>query len=412
MRPPLYIAKRYLFSKSNKNAVNIISRIAVIAVIIGSMALFIVLSGFAGLKDFALQFTNVIDSDLKITPARGKTLSLTSQQYQELQNIEGVQAFSQIVEERVFLQFKGKSNIAYIKGVDHNYKNITPVDSLLFTGDWMVDGLEEVVVGFAISNKLSLPIRDYRNLLEIYVPKPGTGQLNVIDPSSVFTKRRVVASGVYEINEELNSKYVFSEIALARDLLGLDSSKVSALEFKLFPSASEEEVSNQIKGVFAGQVSSETPSSGQEIIVKNRIQQNDALYKMLNSENLFTYLFVSLIAAIAIFNLAGTIIMVILEKRSNIRTLYFMGLTVKRIRKIFFYNGMLMTIIGVSIGLFLGSVIVLLQMQYGFVPITPSLPYPMKYKLLNLVIVFATICGLGWIASKMASLRVTEKLLS
>lgn len=365
------------------------------------MALFIVLSGFAGLKDFALQFTNVFDSDLKITPANGKTLTLSPEQFRSLQKIEGVAAASQIIEERVFLQYKGKSNIAYIKGVDSNYKDITPVDSLLFTGDWLLPNQDQVVVGFGISNKLSMPPGDYLNLLEIYVPRPGVGQLNIIDPSSVFRNRKVVASGVYEINEELNGKYVFSEIALARDLLGLDSTKVSSVEFKLKPDASQEAVSAKIAEILS-----------EEIILKNRIQQNDALYKMLNSENLFTYLFVSLIAAIAIFNLAGTIIMVILEKRSNIRTLYFMGLTIREIRKIFFYNGMLMTLLGVFIGLFLGSVTVLLQMQFGFVPITPTLPYPMKFKLLNLLIVFVTICGLGWIASKMASLRVTEKLLS
>ena len=145
MRYPLYIAKRYLFSKSNKNAVNIISRIAVVAVIIGSMALFIVLSGFAGLKDFALQFTNVFDSDVKVTPANGKTLTITPELYKKLQNVEGVDAFSQIIEERVFLQYKGKSNIAYIKGVDENYQKITPVDSLLFAGDWMQPDLDEVI---------------------------------------------------------------------------------------------------------------------------------------------------------------------------------------------------------------------------------------------------------------------------
>lgn len=387
---------------------NIISRIAVVAVIIGSMALFIVLSGFAGLKDFALQFTNVFDSDLQVKPAQGKTLSISPEQFKQLSAIEGLAGYAQIVEERVFLQYNGKNKIAYIKGVDANYAKITPVDSLLFTGEWMAPNMDEVVTGFGISNKLSLPPRDYGNLLEIYVPKPGTGQINMLDPSSVFTKRKVVASGVYEINEELNDKYVFAEVGFARDLLGLEANKVSSLEMKLQPGASEEVVIASINSIFAG--TDEVRS--QEVLIKNRIQQNDALYKMLNSENLFTYLFVSLIAAIAIFNLAGTIIMVILEKRGNIRTLFFMGLPVTEIRKIFFYNGMLMTFIGVSIGLLLGTVIVLLQIEYGFVPITPTLPYPMQYKILNLVIVFVTICGLGWVASKMASLRVTEKLLS
>ena len=365
------------------------------------MALFIVLSGFSGLKDFALQFTNVFDSDLKISPHEGKTLSLNQNQWLQLQQIEGVQAVSQIVEERVFLQYEGKNHIAYIKGVDTNFSKVTPVDSILFTGDWMQPNLDEVVIGFGISNKLSLPARDYGNLLEIYVPKPGEGQLNILDPSSAFTKRKTVASGIYQINDELDAKYVFSEISFARNLLNLDSTTVSALEFKLTPGTSEEKVTVQLLDLFS-----------EKIIVKNRIQQNDALYKMLNAENLFTYLFVSLIAAIAIFNLAGTIIMVILEKRSNIRTLYFMGLTIPEIRKIFFYNGMMMTLIGVTIGLILGALAVLLQIQFGFVPITPSLPYPVKFNVINLVVVFVTICGLGGLASKMASLRVTEKLLA
>tara|TARA_R100001132_G_C3271661_1_gene93751 strand:+ start:1938 stop:3143 length:1206 start_codon:yes stop_codon:yes gene_type:complete len=398
---PLYIAKRYLFSKSNKNAVNIISRIAIIAVILGAMALFIVLSGFSGLKEFALQFTNMFDSDLKVIPAKGKTLQLTEEQFIKIQKIEGIEAVSKTIEERIFIRYEGKNHIAFIKGVDENYSKVTPIDSLLLVGDWLVPNQNEVVIGFGISAKLSIPPRDYGKLIEVYVPKPGTGQINVLDPTSAFNSERVVASGIYEINDELNGKYLFSDIDFARNLLGLDSTKVSFLEFKLNPSAQEDKVKADISGIFP-----------EEIIIKNRFQQNDALYKMLNSENLFTYLFVSLIAAIAIFNLAGTIIMIILEKRGNIKTLYFLGLTLKEIRKVFFYNGVLMTLIGVFIGLFLGSVLVLLQIQYGFVPITESLPYPVKFKLINLLIVFLTITLLGGLASKIASLRVSQRLLS
>ena len=401
MNYPLYIAKRYLFSKSNKNAVNIISRIAIIAVILGAMALFIVLSGFSGLKEFALQFTNMFDSDLKVIPAKGKTLQLTEEQFIKIQKIEGIEAVSKTIEERIFIRYEGKNHIAFIKGVDENYSKVTPVDSLLLVGDWLVPNQNEVVIGFGISAKLSIPPRDYGKLIEVYVPKPGTGQINVLDPTSAFNSERVVASGIYEINDELNGKYLFSDIDFSRNLLGLDSTKVSFLEFKLNPAAQEEEVKADISGIFP-----------EEIIIKNRFQQNDALYKMLNSENLFTYLFVSLIAAIAIFNLAGTIIMIILEKRGNIKTLYFLGLTLKEIRKVFFYNGVLMTLIGVFIGLFLGSVLVLLQIQYGFVPITESLPYPVKFKLINLLIVFLTITLLGGMASKIASLRVSQRLLS
>jgi lipoprotein-releasing system permease protein len=398
----LYIAKRYIFSKTNKNAVNIISGFAVLAVIVGAMSLFIVLSGFAGLKKFALKYTTVFDSDMRIGPAQGKTVTITPEQFKKLQAIDGITAVSQVIEERVFLQYKGKNHIAYIKGVDNNYPNITSIDSILFTGDWFLNNQDQVVVGFGIANKMSLFPGDNKNSLDIYVPKPGKGQTNILDPTSAFTKIKTVASGIYEINEELNSKYVFAEIALARDLLNLPSNKVTFIEFKLPPTAVEKDIAAKISEVFPKQ----------SLIIKNRAQQNDALYKMLNSENLFVYFFVSLIAAIAIFNLAGTLIMVILEKRSNIKTLYFLGYTIKEIRRIFYYNGLLMTLIGVVIGLFLAASLILLQLAFGFVPITATLPYPVEFKLSNLLLVFVTITGLGALASKVASLRVTEKLLS
>jgi len=397
----LYIAKRYLFSKSNKNAVNIISGIAVSAVVLSAMFLFIILSGFAGLKDFALGFTNVFDSDLKILPAQGKTITVSKETLQKLKNIDGVLEVSQIIEERVFLQYNGKNHIAHIKGVDANYKKVIPIDSLLFLGQWWDQKSAEVVIGYGISSKLSLPVNDYGNLLEIIVPKPGAGNFNAINPSHSFSKQRVVATGIYEISEELNGKYVFSEIELAQSLLGLDPTKVSSVEFKLSPTSNQQQIIDAVSALFP-----------EKVIVKNRIQQNDALYKMLNTENLFVYLFVSLIAAIAIFNIAGTLIMIILEKQKNIRTLFSMGLTIKDIRKIFFYNGMLMTFIGVFVGLALGVIAVGLQLKFGFIPITATLPYPVKFKLLNLIIVLTTISLLGGVASKIASLRVTEKLIS
>lgn len=374
---------------------------AVAAVILGSMALFIVLSGFAGLKDFAVAYTNVFDSDLLIGPNQGKTFLMNSEMFEKVAQTEGVQAVSKIVEERVFIQYEGKHHIAYLKGVDKAYQKVTPTDSLLFLGEWLQPGLNEVVIGFGISAKLSLPVRDYGKPLELYVPKPGTGQINALDPSSAFSEEKVVASGIYEINEDLNSKFVFSDLRFAQQFLGLDSTQISYLEVKVDPNIQEEELVQSLSAILP-----------EGLYFKNRIQQNDALYKMLNAENLFTYIFVSLIAAIAIFNIAGTIIMIILEKRGNIKTLYFMGLTITEIRKIFFYNGLLMTLIGVSIGLLLGTIVVLLQMQYGFVPITPNLPYPVQFKLINLFIVFATIIVLGGLASKMASLRVSEKLLA
>ncbi len=395
----LYIAKRYLFSKSSKSAINIISRIAISAAVVGSLALLIVLSGFSGLRDYSLQFTNIFDSDLKISPSKSKTFSFSNSSENQLKKIEGIQAFSKIIEERVFLQYRGKNHISLIKGIDDGFKNVIPIDSILFLNKWLTPNMDEVVIGLGISQKLSMGVLDYGNLLEIYVPKPGTGQ--IINPTDAFTKKKAVASGMYSVNQDLDSKYVFSDIEFARSLLNLDSTKVSSIELKILPETDENKLREEIKALFK-----------EEIIIKNRIQQNDSLYKMLNIENLFVYIFVSLIAAIAIFNIAGTIIMTILEKRGNIKTLSSLGLTIKEIRKIFFYKGLLMTLIGLLIGLFTGVIIVFLQQKIGFIPITPTMPYPVQLEFINVSIVFVTILFLGGIASKIAATRVTEKLIA
>jgi len=396
---PLYIAKRYLFAKSSKNAINIIAKIAISAVVVGSLALFIVLSGFSGLRDFSLQFTNVFDADLKIYPKNGKTFTFSEVENGKIKNIEGVQSFSRIVEERVFLHYKGKNHIALIKGVDENFGNVIPLDSILFLEKWLSPNKDEVVVGLGTSIKLSMSVYDYKNLLEIYVPKPGSGQ--ILNPENAFTKRKVVAVGMYRVNEDLDGKYIFSDINFAQSLLKMDTTKVTSIELKMLPNSSENNIRTALKSIFR-----------EEVTIKNRVQQNDGLYKMLNIENLFVYIFVSLIAAIAIFNIAGTVIMMILEKRKNLKTLSSLGLTVKKIRKIFFYKGLLMTLIGVIVGLVLGIIVVLLQQQFGFVPITPTLPYPVRFEFINLLIVFATILFLGGIASKIAATRVTEKFIS
>lgn len=365
------------------------------------MSLFIVLSAFSGLKDFSLQFTNVFDSDLKIVPASGKTLRFTDAISDKLEKTPGIEAYSKIIEERAFLQYKGKNHIAYIKGVDSNYVNVIPVDSILFLSNWFEPGRNEVVIGTNTSIKLSVGINDYTSLLEIYVPTPGTGQITELNIDRAFNRERVVVAGFYEVNEDVNSKYVFSDFELARSLLGLDEDVVSSVEFKLIPGADEEDVKETLKELF----------QGQEIQIKNRIQQNDALYKMLNTENIAVYLIFTLVLIIALFNVIGSIIMMILDKRKNIKTLYNLGATLQNVRKIFFLQGTLMTTLGGILGILLGVLIVWIQLKLPFVYITSSLPYPVKLKLINVIVVFATISLLGVVASRIASSRVKESLL-
>lgn len=396
---PLYIAKRYLFTRSKNNAINIITSIAAAGVVIGSLCLFVVLSGFSGLKDFSLQYTTIIDPDLKVTPVSGKTITLEGSILAELDQIDQIESYSKIIEERVFLNYRGKNHIAVIKGVDQQFEKVHPVDSIMLVNDWFQPEQYEVVIGLGSAYKLSLGARDYQDLLEIYVPEKGANPSGVLDASQAFKKERVVVSGIYEINEELNEKYIFSDLTLARNLLELGEEDYSGLEIKLKPDASAEDVRERLNLLFSNQVR-----------ILDRVQQNDALYKMLNTENIAVYLIFTLVMIIALFNVIGSIIMMILDKRNNIKTLFNLGATIKEIRQVFFLQGVMMTSLGGLIGILLGIILVFLQLKFSWVSITPSLAYPVKFEWSNVVVVFLTISILGMLSARLASTRVKAAL--
>jgi len=395
----LYIAKRYLFTKSSSNAINIITIIAAIGIFAGTFALFVVLSGFSGLKDFSLSFTNEFDPDLKVLPSEGKIIQFTEKEKEDILKIEGIEGFTQTIEERVFLDYRSKNHTAYLKGVDSNYQRVNNVDSAMVYGTWLAQSEYQVVVGNGISKLLSISPFDYNNLLNIMVPKPGKGQIKLTNINSAFSRESVIVTGIYSINEELDNKFVFSNLMFARKLLDMKDDEISSLEFKTKPEADIDNISKKLEKIF-----------GNNVEVKTRAQLNETLYKMLNTENLAVYLIFTLVLIIALFNVVGSIIMVILDKRENIKTLYNIGATPNSIKNIFFFQGTLMTVIGGVLGLFFGIVLVYLQLEFNFVMITPSLPYPVSIKAINILIVALTIGVLGISASYIAATRSKKAL--
>ncbi|HET8808921.1 MAG TPA: FtsX-like permease family protein [Flavobacteriaceae bacterium] len=392
-----YIAKRYLFSKSKRNAINIISLISGIAVFVGALALMIVLSGFSGLREFGLSYTNEYNPDLKVLPASGKLFGFSSEKKKALSQIKGITAFSEVIEERVLLNFESKNMPAFIKGVDENYLRVNKTDSAVFMGSWLTKLDHQVVVGYEISRQLSLGVNDYTSALRIMVPKPGKGQITSL--SGAFNTANAFVAGIFSINEELDGKYVFSQLSFARDLLNIEKSKISSLEIKLGENADSEAVKEKINSILK-----------EEVIIQNRLQQNESLYKMYNTENLAVYLICTLVLIIALFNMIGAIIMVILDKRENIKTLYNLGANLKQLKRIFFLQGALTTLIGGVLGIVTGAIIVLLQLKLDLVMITPTLPYPIALTLENVLVVFFTIMILGIGTSYIASSRVKKAL--
>ena len=398
MKFPLYIAKRYLFSGSKNTAINIITFIASAGIIVGTMALFLVLSVFSGLRDFSLSFANDIDPDLKAVAKIGKTIFITPEQENEISQLEGVANFSKIIEERALFTFNGKDQLANIKGVDQNFPLVNQVEKTIFQGQWIEENTEQVVVGHGISQKLSMGLFDLVNVFETFVPKPGKG--TIVSPEGAFNRSVLVPVGFYFINEELNQKYVFANLNIVQELLDYKSNQISGFELKLEPKADESAIVESLEKIFQN-----------NIIIKNRAQLNESLYKMLNTENLVLYLLFSLVIAVTLFTLIGALIMIIIEKKSNLKTMYSLGSDLSDLRKIFLYQGFLICLIGGIIGLFLGIVLTLLQQKFGFIMINANMAYPVRFSIFNIVLVISTIALLGFLASWIASSRVNKKLL-
>ena len=402
MNIALYIAKRYLISKSSQNAVNIINFVTFLVIVIGAASLFVVLSAFAGLKTLSLSFSNSFDPDLKAVSTEGKYFDFTENDAQNLNKIEGIADYSKEIEERVFLTFKQKNHIAYIKAVDSNYTRVTGIDSMLYYGSWIGKDPYQVVSGIGVANLLGLGINDYRNPLEILAPKPGEGSIatGISGSQRPYNELSVTLSGVYAINDDLDKKYVFASLSTVQPLLEKKENQITGINFKIKPTAPVELVSAQIAAALSNKVS-----------LKTRAQLNDSLYKMLNTENLVLYLIFTLVLIIALFNVVGAIIMMILDKKDNATTLYSMGVSIKQLKRIFFLQGLLVTVVGGIVGIAFASLLVWTQITFQWIKLSPTLAYPVEYKLINIAIVFATIFVLGFLASKIAANRVNKQLI-
>jgi len=393
---PFYIARRYLVSKSSNNAINFMSFLAAFGVFVSAASLFVVLSGFSGLKDFSLGFISYTSPDLKASANSGKTFLLDEKDYRILSGLSSFSSVSRAVEERVLVSTNKNSQIVQLNGVDEFFP-LSIVDSILVEGNWVNQGEKGLVAGWGVANNLGLELLDNINAPMVYAPKPGSGQ--VLSVEDAFASSVFLTLGVFEINEETNNSVIYTSLSTAQELLGYDSSQVSSVNFYLHNSVNEALAIEEIKGVL-----------GDSFVVKTRLAQNDTLYKMLNTEQAAVYLIFTLVVIIALFNVVGALIMMILEKRSDLQVLLSFGLVKKEISRVFFYQGVLISVAGSFSGVFVGFCLVLLQQNFSLFMITPSLAYPVSVSAMTFVVVFFTVVVLGGLASKIASSQALKTL--
>lgn len=370
---------------------------SIFVLIVGGASLMIVLAGFSGLRTFSMSFSNFFDPDLKVFPKTGKTFSLSPMQETTLKESGVVASYTKVLEERVFLNSRGKNYIAYIKGVDENYPKVNAVDSILVISpkEWLLSE-DYVVVGNIIAETLNLGLFTSTTPLQIIVPKAGKG--SITSSSTPYREETVLLSDYYQVTEDLDSKYVFATLSLAQRLTGVQSNEVSAVEVKLSKGISATEGKKRLQKVL-----------GDSFVIKDRMALNEDLYKMFQTENLATYLIFTLVLIVALFNLVGAIIMMILDKRKNLYTLFALGMTQRQIRAIFFLQGVIVSLLGAVFGVGLGISIAWLQKTYPMLYINPNaavpIAYPMDIRLLEIVVVFFTIFVLGIIASAIGASR-------
>jgi lipoprotein-releasing system permease protein len=398
MNFPFYLAKRYLFSGSRQTAINWITWLSGVGVVLGCMSLFVVLSVFSGLRDFSLSFVQQLDPDFKATPISGKTLVITPNQENQLKQLDGIVAFSKVLEERVVFHFQEKDFIAYIKGVDANYTLVNQMEDQIELGAWLEPNSYEAVVGYGIANKLGMGIAQANQQFQARAVKPGKGSLDVF--SNAFVSVDLLPVGVYFVNDEYHNKYVFTCATVAQELLQLKPNQFSGIEFKTNGAISQKNLEESLQKIF-----------GNNLQLKNRNELNETLLRMLNTENLMLYLIFLLVLGLLLFTLIGTLFMMILDKQTDLNTFRSFGITLQQLQQVFMYQGVLICSIGGTLGLALGMVVVWIQWEYQPIMINDFMAYPVKFTIANIGIVLFTILLLGSLASYFASKKVSGKLL-
>ncbi len=392
-----YISKRYLFSKSGHNAINIIVKIASFGVLIVSAAFIIVLSGFSGIRTFNLNLIKMTDPDLKITAVKGKSFAFTKDIANVLANDKDIGAYSKVVTEKVFINYNDKQKIAKIKGVDSNYYKVIDLDSTIISGHLPEPATDELMMGVSLANDLSFLLSGNNfEMMELLVPKPGKGFIT--DPRKAFMSKYFMPVGIYQTTPDHDQMYLYTTLQAAQALLNYPLDKISAIEIKVVTPDKIDALQQHLK-----------QQLGNKFKIRNRQELNKMLYKMLNTENLMVYFIFALILLLALFNIIGTIIMIIIDKKENINTLRVLGLDLGDIKKIFMIQGFAMTVLSGLAGLILGLILIGIQkmMPFLYIPQT-NMPYPVEFHWTNVLWVLLTIVFMGAFATYIAILKLEK----
>ncbi|MGQ7870129.1 ABC transporter permease [Sunxiuqinia sp. sy24] len=391
MKLAFYIARRYLVSAKSANIVNIISAISVVGVAIGTMALVVVLSAFNGIDSFIENMLSSFDPDLKITVTEGKSFSLDDADFEAVKQLDGVASYAEVVEENAMLSYEDRLKYGVVKGVGADYGSFSGLDTVMLDGEFYLQKGSQnyAVIGEGVRYELSVGL-SFVSPIYINVPRKDFKTRLNIDQS--LNREHVFPSGSFSVEQEIDSKYILVPIDLARSLFEMNG-RLSSLEIKINEDADLATVKQTIQQII-----------GAQFAVKDRYEQHEFLYRVMRSEKWSSFLILSFILVIASFNLLGSLTMIIIDKKDDIKILESMGANNKLIRQIFLFEGWLVSFSGAIGGLILGIALVWAQTRFELLKLPGEgsfalSAYPVELQLIDVSATFLIVLCIGFFAA-------------
>ena len=398
-------AWRYFKAKKSTNAINIIAWISITAIIIGTAALILVLSVFNGFEGLVKSLYSSFYTDLKISPASGKIMTITPEQLQKLKGLSGIKIYSLVVEEKALVKNGDYQSVVYLKGVDDNYRYVSGVADNLVNGTYDLgnEELPKLILGAGVEGALG--IQADRNIFTLKIHLPRKTETEEFDILNGISNDTIRSSAAFRIQQDFDNKYGITNIDFIKKSLRLGENEYSALEIALNDPSSAKELKKQLKPIF-----------GDSYKVQNKYEQNKSLYAVMNMERWVIYGVLCLILVIAAFNMIGALTMLVLEKQKDISILHALGGNRKFIQRIFLSEGMLLAVIGGGLGMMLALLIAWLQIQFHLIPLAGGSflinYFPVQLRLMDFLLVGSTVFVIALIASWLPSKKAASQKFS
>ena len=345
--------------------------------------------------EMAKRIFHDFDPELKITAREGKVFDPHEACIRQVHALSEIDVWTETLEENAMVQYKDRQAMAVIKGVEDNFEQLTSIDSLLYgTGKFLLSDsvVDYGFLGVELISELGTGIQ-FVDPLQVYAPKRNV-RVNIANPTAAFNREYLFSPGaIFAVNQQkYDSRYILTSLDFARRLFNYDT-EVSAIEMKLKPGSNIGSVQKKIAGIL-----------GDRFIVQNRYEQQADVFRIMEIEKLISYLFLTFILGIACFNVIGSLSMLILDKREDVKTLRNLGADDRLIARIFLFEGRMISVFGALSGIVLGLLLCFLQQRFGLISLGGGNgsfvvdAYPVSVHATDIILVFLTVITVGFLS--------------